>query len=91
MTVFLSTLLPQRKGACRAFDWNEDNIEDVLAANTQIRSLASSEGVPLVDMYQAFSGQVDTLLGADGLHPSEPGYQKMADHFYAAITQRLEQ
>ena len=90
MSVFLGTLLPQRKGACRGYDW-DDNIEDVLAANTQIRSLASSEGVPLVDMYQAFSGQVDTLLGADGLHPSETGYQKMADLFYAAITQRLEQ
>ncbi len=90
MTVFLSTLLPQRKGACRGFDWTDD-IEDVLTANTQIRNLASSEGVPLVDMYQAISGQVDTLLGADGLHPSEAGYQKMADQFYAAITQRLEQ
>ncbi len=90
MTVFLGTLLPQRKGACRGYDW-DDNIEDVVAANTQIRSLASAEGVPLVDMYQAFSGQVDTLLGADGLHPSEAGYQKMADLFYAAITQRLEQ
>jgi len=90
MTVFLGTLLPQRKGACRGFDWTDD-IEDVVAANSQIRSLASAEGVPLVDMYQAFSGQVDTLLGADGLHPSEAGYQKMADLFYAAITQRLEQ
>ncbi len=90
MTVFLSTLLPERKGACRGFDWTDD-IEDVVTANTQIRSLASAEGVPLVDMYQAFSGQLDTLLGADGLHPSEAGYQKMADLFYAAITQRLEQ
>lgn len=90
MTVFLGTLLPQRKGACRGYDW-DDNVEDVVAANTQIRSLASAEGVPLVDIYPAFSGQVDTLLGADGLHPSEAGYQKMADLFYAAITQRLEQ
>ncbi len=90
MTVFLGTLLPQRKGACRGFDWTDD-IEDVVAANSQIRSLASAEGVPLVDVYQAFSGQVDTLLGADGLHPSEAGYQKMADLFYTAITQRLEQ
>ncbi len=90
MTVFLATLLPERKGSCRSFDW-DDNIEDVVAANTQIRSLATTEGVPLVDMYQAFSGQVSTLLGADGLHPSEAGYQKMADLFYAAITQRLEQ
>ncbi len=90
MTVFLATLLPQRKGACRGFDWTDD-VEDVVTANNQIRSLASSEGVPLVDLYAAFSGQVNTLLGVDGLHPSEAGYQKMADLFYAAITQRLEQ
>lgn len=90
MTVFLATLLPERRGACRAFDF-DDNIEDVVTANTQIRALAQSENVPLVDMYPAFSGALDTLLGADGLHPSEAGYQKMADLFYAAITQRLEQ
>ena len=90
LTVFLSTLLPERKGACRAFDFTDD-IEDVLAANTQIRALAQSENVPLVDMYPAFSGSLTTLLGADGLHPSEAGYQKMADVFYDAITRRLEQ
>lgn len=90
MTVFLATLLPERKGSCRSYDF-DDNVEDVVAANTQIRALAQSESVPLVDMYPAFTGSLDTLLGVDGLHPSEAGYQKMADLFYAAITQRLEQ
>lgn len=90
MTVFLATLLPQRRGSCRSYDF-DDNIEDVVAANVQIRALAQSENVPVVDMYPAFTGALDTLLGADGLHPSEAGYQKMADLFYAAITQRLEQ
>jgi lysophospholipase L1-like esterase len=90
LTVFLATLLPERKGSCRSFDWN-DAIEDVVPADTQIRSLASSEGVTLIDMYPAFAGSLDTLLGPDGLHPSEAGYQKMADLFYAAITQKLEQ
>lgn len=88
--VILATLLPERKGSCRSFDW-DDGIEDVVPADTQIRSLALSENVPLVDMYPAFAPALDTLLGADGLHPSEAGYQKMADLFYAAITQRLEQ
>lgn len=90
MSVFLATLLPERKGSCRSFDW-DDGIEDIVPANAQIRSLAQSETVPLVDMYPAFVGSLDTLLGPDGLHPSEAGYQKMADLFYAAITQRLEQ
>ncbi|MGC4085757.1 MAG: GDSL-type esterase/lipase family protein [Vicinamibacterales bacterium] len=90
MTVFLATLLPERKGSCRSFDF-DDNVEDVVTANAQIRALAQSENVPLVDMYPAFTGSLDTLLGVDGLHPSEAGYQKMADLFYTAITQRLEQ
>ncbi|MBS1817818.1 MAG: HYR domain-containing protein [Acidobacteria bacterium] len=90
MTVFLATLLPERKGSCRSFDF-DDGVEDVVPTNSQIRSLATSENVPLVDMYPAFTGSLDTLLGPDGLHPSEAGYQKMADLFYAAIQQRLEQ
>jgi lysophospholipase L1-like esterase len=90
MTPFLATLLPQRRNSCRSFDW-VDGIEDVVPANTQIRSLATTEGATLVDLYQAFSGATDTLIGPDGLHPSEAGYQKMADMFYAAIMQRLEQ
>jgi lysophospholipase L1-like esterase len=90
MVVFLATLLPERRGSCRSFDWF-DGVEDVPAADTQIRSLAASEGATLIDMYPAFAGSLDTLLGPDGLHPSEAGYQKMAELFYAGITQRLEQ
>lgn len=87
---FVATLLPERRGACRGFDW-DDGIEDVTAANAQIRQLAVSENITLVDLYPAFVGATDTLLGADGLHPSEAGYQKMADMFYGAIQLRLEQ
>jgi lysophospholipase L1-like esterase len=91
MVVFLATLLPERKGSCRSIDWDVDGIEDVVPADAQIRALAASENVTLVDMYPAFIGSLDTLLGADGLHPSEAGYQNMADLFYAAINPRLEQ
>jgi len=90
MVVFLATLLPERRNSCRSFDW-DDGVEDVAPANTQIRALAAGEGVTLVDLYPAFAGLTDTLIGPDGLHPSEAGYQKMADTFYAAVTQRLEQ
>jgi lysophospholipase L1-like esterase len=89
LAVFLATLLPERRGSCRSFDW-DDNIEDVVAANSQIRNLAASENVALVDLYPGFAGSLESLLGPDGLHPSEAGYQKIADLFYAAITQRLE-
>jgi lysophospholipase L1-like esterase len=83
--VFLGTLLPQRTGACRAYA--PTLIEP---ANTQIRSLAAAEGATLVDLYQPFIGQLDALLGADGLHPNEAGYEQMAQTFLDVVQHELE-
>ncbi len=41
--------------------------------------LASDEGVPFVDMVAAFGSAFQPLLGPDGLHPNEAGYQRMAE------------
>ena len=87
--VFLGTLLPQREGACRAYDYC-DGVNDVVTLNSRLRTLAASEGAVLVDLYQTFDGQTATWLGLDGLHPNEAGYQKMADVFFSAVTQALE-
>jgi lysophospholipase L1-like esterase len=46
--------------------------------------------VTLVELYTAFQGQESTLLGLDGLHPNEAGYQRMAELFFEAIRQKLE-
>lgn len=83
--VMIGTLLPQRAGACRAFAVN-----DIVPANTAIRQLAGEENAALVDLYQAFGGEAGSLIGFDGLHPNEAGYQKIADTFFAAIRQRFE-
>ena len=56
----------------------------------QIRALAASEGVPLVDVYQAFGGDVTTLIGFDGLHPTALGYHRIADTFLASVKATLE-
>jgi lysophospholipase L1-like esterase len=83
--VFLATLLPQRTGGCRA------RAASLIApTNDLIRGVASAEGATLVDLYQAFVGMESTLLGIDGLHPSEAGYDKMAQAFFEAIRQKLE-
>lgn len=82
---YVGTLLPMRPGSCRGVA-----ADGVPPANDQIRSMAASEGVPLVDLYQAFGAIPGTLIGPDGLHPTEAGYQKMADTFFDAIRQRLE-
>ena len=58
--------------------------------NDLIRGMAAAEGAVLVDLYQAFDGQIDTLIGADGLHPNEAGYQQMAETFFTAVRARLE-
>jgi hypothetical protein len=59
--------------------------------NTQIRALATAQNVTLVDVYQALNTDVGTLIGPDGVHPTVAGYAKIADTFFAAIKQTLEQ
>ena len=85
MRVYVGTLLPERECACRAFAPSL-----IVPANDQIRAMAFSEGALLVDLYQAFGGQTSTLLGIDGLHPNEAGYQRMASTFFDAIQATLE-
>ena len=89
MQVFVGTLLPQRQSACRGYDFC-DGVNDTVATNAKIRPMVASEGVTLVDLYPAFQGQESTLLGLDGLHPNEAGYQRMAELFFEAIRQKLE-
>ena len=57
--------------------------------NDRIRTLATTEGVTLVDVNQAFGGNL-ALIGPDGLHPNANGYAKIADTFFKAITTTLE-
>jgi lysophospholipase L1-like esterase len=79
-------LLPQRVNACRAYAPSL-----IAPTNDLIRSLALTEGATLVDLYQAFTGMENTLLGIDGLHPTEAGYDKMAQTFFDAIRPKLEE
>src|SRR6185436_16391011 len=85
MAPFVATFLPQRRGAQRAFAVNT-----IVPANEQVRAMVAAEGAVLVDLYPVFDGHVDTLLGPDGLHPTEAGYQKMAETFFATVRERLE-
>jgi acyl-CoA thioesterase I len=89
MQAFVGNLLPQRPlgvgGSCRGF-----GADGVVAANDQIRAMAASEGVPLVDLFQAFGAAPGDLIGPDGLHPTEAGYAKIAAAFFDVIKQRLE-
>jgi lysophospholipase L1-like esterase len=63
----------------------------VLNLNQEIRSIAAEMAVPLLDLYQAFltypqgDGGFLSLISNDRLHPSEKGYQYLADQWYLAI------
>jgi lysophospholipase L1-like esterase len=85
---YLATIPPMNPTACvpvcRGLPWSL-----VAGFNDGVRSLAATEGVTLVDVYQGFNGNL-ALVGPDGLHPSADGYAKIADLFFTAITQTLE-
>jgi lysophospholipase L1-like esterase len=89
LPVFVGTLVPQRQMACRGYDFC-DGTEDTVPTNARIRAMATAEGAVLVDLFTAFDGQTTTLLGLDGLHPNEAGYQKIAEMFFDAIRLQLE-
>jgi lysophospholipase L1-like esterase len=80
--VFLCTLLPQRPGGFRAND-----PQAVASYNAGVRDLARGEGATLVDL----SRDVDlSLIGIDGLHPTEAGYDRMAQIFFDLIRAQFE-
>jgi lysophospholipase L1-like esterase len=89
LRVLLATLPPQNPLACCP----RRGTGDVLlpSYNDGIRSIASSEGATLVDVFTAFNGDVTTLIGPDGLHPTAAGYQVIAAAFFNAIRATLEE
>jgi lysophospholipase L1-like esterase len=55
--------------------------------NAGLKTMASKKGATIVDINALLS---PSLIGQDGLHPSEPGYQRMAEIFLDAIKQQYE-
>jgi lysophospholipase L1-like esterase len=86
--VFLSTLLPLKPSA--GPDRRDQALEFVVPANDEIRHLAATQDVYLVDAYSVFVGNEATYLGADGLHPTHAGYEALAGAFFSQIQARLE-
>lgn len=89
--VFLGTLLPERPNGCRAFAIPPRNDVDLITpTNDQIRAMAAAERIDLIDLHAVFAGQTASLLGQDGLHPSDAGYAAIANAFFEAIKQKFE-
>jgi lysophospholipase L1-like esterase len=64
---------------------NAQGAAGVDAFNTQLRGVAASEGIPLVDIHQAFGASAPSLIGSDGLHPNQAGMNLIADTFSDAV------
>ena len=83
--VFLAGLTPGRAGG-------KNTIPDsvLTAYNNRLRAVADGEDAVFVDLYAALSADVNTYIGIDGLHPTEAGYRRIAETFFAAIRADLE-
>ena len=78
--VLLATLPPQRppKGEAASF---------VARFNDALKVMAGKKGATIVDIGSAVPA---TLVGQDGLHPTEAGYQRFAEVFLDAIKAKFE-
>jgi lysophospholipase L1-like esterase len=82
LTVFLGTLPPQRPGGSRA-----GAASFLTRFNDAVEAMAQKKGAQIVD----FESQLPlSLIGADGLHPTEEGYQRMAEIWLEALKTRYE-
>ena len=79
--VMIGTLPPQRPGAPKAA-----GLAALPRFNTAVIEMAGKKGAQVIDI----GGLPLSLIGTDGLHPSEAGYQRMAEIWFDAIRARFE-
>ena len=84
--VFVGSMLPQVAGRPRA----ATPASELVNYNATLQEMARQESVVFVDLYNAMAAEAATLIGSDGLHPTEAGYRRIADLFFAAIKAELE-
>jgi len=82
---YLATIPPMVPGLLRSL-----GAALVPAFNDQIRALAASQGVTLVDVYNALNVAPTQYIGFDGLHPNADGYALIADTFFNSLKATLE-
>lgn len=85
--VFVGSMIPQVAGRPRG----TTPPSELLAYNNVLQIMSTQEGITYVDLYNAMLPDAATLIGSDGLHPTEAGYRKIADVFFSAIKAALEE
>lgn len=86
LAIYLATLTPAVPGTLRGSGY----ADVVPVLNQQIRALADSEQVVLVDVYADLTQNVSSWMGPDGLHPTAAGYAEIAKTFAGRISATLE-
>lgn len=86
--VFLATIPPQRAGGAHVPP-RDAVAKRIPGFNDRVRTLATRENVPLVDVYAALKDKL-YLIGVDDLHPTPEGYVVIAQTFSDAIREQLE-
>jgi acyl-CoA thioesterase I len=79
--VVVATLPPQREGG------KGHGIPYLSKYNNDLKTMASKKGAFIVDVNAQFPV---SLIGSDGLHPTEQGYQLIAEMMFDAIKSRYE-
>jgi lysophospholipase L1-like esterase len=82
VAVFLATLPPEREGSIRAISSSTLN-----RYNEDLRRLARGEGAVVVDLARDLDV---SAVGADGVHLTEAGYERVATLFFQAIVATKE-
>lgn len=83
--VLIASLTPPRSGGRNTLP-----ADQVTSLNARLRAIATGENAIFVDLYQALVPNVTLYIGVDGLHPTEVGYQKIAETFFTAIQSSLQ-
>ena len=84
--VFVGSMIPQVAGRPRG----NTPVSELTAYNATLQLMSQQESVVYVDLYTPMLPEAATLIGSDGLHPTEAGYQRIAQIFMAAIRNELE-
>lgn len=82
--VFVASMLPTVAGRRLS-----QPVPNLVTLNGRIQQMCSQQGAVYVDLYNALLSEAESIIGPDGLHPTEAGYRRVAEVFLAAISTDL--